>query len=78
MIGLTCLQCPLPWPHLGVQRKCIKPHGADEIDVSGLVKYRVLRLYCLEWGVSVVTWEYMISCCRVIHSPACLERTCTT
>ena len=42
-ITVDLSSCPVPpgsWSHLGVQGKCIKPHGADEIDVSSLVKYR--------------------------------------
>ena len=113
---------PGSWSHLGVQGKCIKPHGADEIDVSSLVKYRAgQRSHAREyhWHFTFKarssffffsflylkfdkeeifhaklredawpwlwnsddfppTWEYMISWFLVIHSPACLERTCTT
>ena len=38
MISLVSLVHVIP-PHLGIQRKCIKPHGTDEIDMSGLDKY---------------------------------------
>ena len=38
MISLVSLVRVIP-PHLGIQRKCIEPHGTDEIDMSGLDRY---------------------------------------